>query len=95
MRELQGADRPSRAKKAIEKEIQRDQRIAAAKRRIRLAAAQIGDDKLWELVNTPPKRGGELIFKAHGPGGYVPGEPGDRYDDWNAVIREIFRELNK
>jgi hypothetical protein len=70
---------------------ERNQRIAAAKRRVRLEAVQVGDDRLWELVNTRKKVD---VPKAPGPYGYIPGEPGDQYDDWNGRIRELFMELN-
>jgi sugar phosphate isomerase/epimerase len=61
------------------------QEMGDAKRRIRSLAARVGDDRLWELVNTPhPERLNEVLRQ----GSY--GEPGDVYDEWNTRIRELF-----
>ena len=61
--------------------------IGTAKRRIRLLAAQVGDDRLWTLVNTPHPDRMQEVYEM---GKY--GEPGDIYDEWNDRIRELFAE---
>lgn len=61
------------------------QQIGTAKRRIRLLAAQVGDDTLWSMVNTPHPEQFDQVIQL---GRY--GEPGDIYDTWNQRIRELF-----
>jgi hypothetical protein len=67
-----------------------DARQAIATRKIRLLAAQINDEKLWELVHTPNPNRVHEVFQEHHPG-----EPGDMYDAWNGRIRELFHETKK
>jgi hypothetical protein len=61
---------------------------ALAKRKIRLLAARVNDDELWNLVHTPnPDRVHEVFQENH------PGEPGDMYDEWNKRIPELLTEF--
>jgi hypothetical protein len=68
--------------------------IAAARREVRLRAARVGDEQLWKMVNTPPRKETRVVIDMGAASG--PGDPGvepDRYDQWNARIRELFSEL--
>lgn len=68
--------------------------IAAARREVRLRAARVGDEQLWKLVNTPPRKQTRIVID--GGAEWGPGYPGvepDWYDEWNTRIYELFRTL--
>lgn len=65
------------------------QQMGTAKRRIRLLAAQVGDDALWSMVNTPHPEQFDQVIRL---GLY--GEPVDIYDTWNERIRQLFAKVS-